>query len=50
MKRVGWTAYALRLPLALKLSLQEAARTHQRSLNSEIVHRLHASIETYRKF
>jgi len=37
--------YALRLPLDLKRELEAAAAKNQRSLNSEIIVRLRASLE-----
>jgi predicted HicB family RNase H-like nuclease len=44
-----WAAYALRLPPELKIRLEEAARDQGRSLNTEIVRRLKASLEGYRR-
>jgi predicted HicB family RNase H-like nuclease len=46
MTRVG---LMLRLPLALHALLKEAAGANNRSLNAEIVQRLRASFEGYRK-
>jgi predicted HicB family RNase H-like nuclease len=45
-----WAAYALRLPPELKVRLEASAAENGRSLNSEIVQRLRASLaEGYRK-
>jgi predicted HicB family RNase H-like nuclease len=41
--------FNLRLPLELKLRLQESARGNGRSLNAEIVYRLLRSLEGYRR-
>jgi len=43
-------ALNVRMPPQLKERLREAAAENGRSLNAEIVQRLRASLETYRKF
>lgn len=42
--------FNLRMPLALRMRLDEEAARNNRSLNAELVHRLKASVEGYRKF
>jgi len=44
-----WAPYALRLPPDLKKELQVCAARSERSLNSEIVARLRASLSAYRR-
>jgi len=43
-----WKAFNLRMPSDLKARLEEAAHQNQRSLNSEIVRRLWASLDGWR--
>jgi len=44
-----WAHYALRLPPELKLALESLALQNGRSLNAEIIQRLQASMNSYRR-
>jgi predicted HicB family RNase H-like nuclease len=43
------TAFNLRLPPLLKAQLEQSAKENERSLNQEIIWRLRASLEGYRR-
>ena len=47
--RYDWPVFNLRMPDDLKLRLKAEAEKNHRSLNSEIISRLHRSIEGYRQ-
>jgi predicted HicB family RNase H-like nuclease len=47
--RYDWPAFNLRMPDDLKARLKQEAKDNHRSLNSEIIARLHHSLEGYRK-
>jgi len=44
-KKYKYPTYQLRLPPELKAALEDVARKNERSLNSEITHRLEKSLE-----
>jgi predicted HicB family RNase H-like nuclease len=47
--RYDWPAFNLRMPDDLKVRLKQEAENNHRSLNSEIIARLHGSLEGYRR-
>jgi predicted HicB family RNase H-like nuclease len=48
-RSVSVIALMLRLPPDLHANLKDCAKENERSLNSEIIHRLRRSLEVYRR-